>query len=343
MILWSKHLTLSIRAIVRINKNTVIYILAPANHATGGPELLHQLAYHLNQQGLNAAMYYLPSDHSDPVHPAYSRYDIAFSREIIDHPDNILIVPEYIACLLDKYADIQKIVWWLSVDNYYSYENHGRFRKQKRKINEFLNNIGFFNSLFFDSKLKNIDLHLVQSHYAEVFLEKHKVNNIKYLSDYLNDDFLRIETSYDMKEDIIAYNPTKGYEFTKQIMDYDSLLKFVPIQNMSREEVIELLQKAKVYIDFGNHPGKDRIPREAAMLNCCVIVGRRGSARYREDVDIDEKYKFDESKKNIPNITAMIRQCFQDYENEVQNFISYKNSILNEKAHFVEDVKKVFE
>lgn len=52
-------------------------------------------------------------------------------------------------------------------------------------------------------------------------------------------------------------------------------LNFKPIINMTRDEVIRELQRAKVYIDFGNHPGKDRIPREAAILGCCAIVGKR--------------------------------------------------------------------
>lgn len=325
-----------------MNENTIIYIIAPAHHATGGPELLHQLAYHLKQQGLKAEMFYTPNDHPDPVHPAYNRYAIPFAREIIDNPDNILIVHENAISVLDNYKHIQKVIWWLSVDNYYSYDNHGRFRVQKRNINQFLNKFGFFNPLFFGSKLKKMDLHLVQSYYAKAFLESHHVHNVKYLSDYLNDDFLSIETPLENKEDIIAYNPTKGYAFTKQIMDHDSSVKFVPIQNMTREEVVELLQKAKVYIDFGNHPGKDRIPREAAMLNCCVITGRNGSANYKEDVNIDEKYKFNETDKNIPKIVDMIKNCFQNYEEEVKNFSKYKTKILNEKALFIEDVEKVF-
>lgn len=327
---------------MNITENTIIYIIAPAHHATGGPELLHQLAYHLNLQGLKAKMYYMPNDHTDPVHPAYSKYKVPFAKEIIDNSENIFIIHENATGLLDKYKHLQKVIWWLSVDNYYSYENHGRFRVQKKKINDFLNKFGLFNPLFFNAKLKKMDLHLVQSYYAKSFLESHHIHNVKYLSDYLNDDFLSIQTPLENKENIIAYNPTKGYAFTKQLIEYDTSLKFVPIQNMTREEVVELLQKAKVYIDFGNHPGKDRIPREAAMLNCCVITGRKGSANYQEDVTIDEKYKFFETNENIPNIIAMIKQCFEDHEVEVENFISYKNKILNEKALFIEDVQKIF-
>ena len=33
----------------------------------------------------------------------------------------------------------------------------------------------------------------------------------------------------------------------------------------------------QVYIDFGHHPGQDRLPREAVQCGCVVITGTRGS------------------------------------------------------------------
>jgi len=33
----------------------------------------------------------------------------------------------------------------------------------------------------------------------------------------------------------------------------------------------------QVYIDFGHHPGQDRLPREAVQCGCVVITGKRGS------------------------------------------------------------------
>ncbi|MGC8677909.1 MAG: hypothetical protein ACP5UF_06830 [Hydrogenobaculum sp.] len=90
---------------------------------------------------------------------------------------------------------------------------------------------------------------------------------------------------------------------------------------MTRDQVIETLQKAKVYIDFGNHPGKDRIPREAAILGCCVITGKRGSATFFEDVPIPEEYKFEE---------------------RYQDFNYYRQVIRNEPTKFLENLKKIF-
>ena len=54
------------------------------------------------------------------------------------------------------------------------------------------------------------------------------------------------------------------------------------------------MMESKVYIDFGNHLGKDRIPREVAS-GCCIITGKTGADKYKEDVYIGEKFKFDEA------------------------------------------------
>jgi hypothetical protein len=111
---------------------------------------------------------------------------------------------------------------------------------------------------------------------------------------------------------------------------------------MTPEEVANLLLKAKVYIDFGHHPGKDRIPREAAISNCCVIVGKKGSARFQEDVPIKDEFKFEPKKRNIPNIIDKIRHLLDNYEREIKKFEDYKEFILNEEEKFEEDIKRIF-
>ena len=60
---------------------------------------------------------------------------------------------------------------------------------------------------------------------------------------------------------------------------------------LSPEQVQAMLKKAKVYIDFGGHPGMDRIPREAALAGCIVVTNREGSAAFRQDVPIPSQYK----------------------------------------------------
>jgi hypothetical protein len=353
---------------IEIYKDTKIFVACPANVSTGGPELLHQLAYHLRKDlGIDAYMYYYNFDNrrfETPVHREYEKYDNPFVtklNEIEDNKKNIIIVPEIQEgiSLLQHFKNIRKSVWFLSVDNYYL----SRLRKKDFFIPSAINKITkfFFGELLInfditseeilkklvekcdytkDPLLKLADLYLFQSYYAIDHFKnlEHKY----YLSDYLNKDFLKIETDLSNKEDIVAFNPKKGFSFTKKIISSAKDIKFVPLINMSRDEVIKTLQKAKIYIDFGNHPGKDRLPREAAILGCCVITGKRGSAGFYEDVPIPNEYKFEDREENIPKIVDKIKDCFENYEERYKDFEHYREVIKNEPQKFIEDLKKIF-
>jgi hypothetical protein len=113
---------------IKIYSGTKIYIACPANIATGGPELLHQLAYHfINDLNIKAFMYYYNFDSNKfrtPIHSEYKMYNIPYVLEIPEKEDiqeNIFIVPEVLEglLLLLKYKNIRKVVYFLSVDNYY--------------------------------------------------------------------------------------------------------------------------------------------------------------------------------------------------------------------------------
>ena len=138
------------------------------------------------------------------------------------------------------------------------------------------------------------------------------------------------------------YNPKKGIEYTKKLILYATHIKWVPLENLSREQMSEVLQSAKVYIDFGNHPGKDRIPREAAISGCCVITGKRGSAGFYEDVPIPNELKFNEEKKKKKNICDRITDVFDNYGYYYGILSNYRTIIKNEEAKFDRDLKEVF-
>jgi len=360
---------------IKIYKNTKVYIACPANTATGGPELLHQLAYHLRKDlNIDAYMYYYfdfvfeklisKMKNEYKAISTYHIYNVPYVFNIPpedDDPKNILIVPEGLYGL-SSLKNIRKGVWFLSVDNYYiwKYTIENRIAlflyKCTNKIfkilvkkpliifditsEEILKKLVEIYDYKEDKSLRLADFYLFQSYYA---IEHFKELNPKYyLSDYLNKDFLETQTDLTKKENIVVYNPNKGFAFTKKIIKKAKDVKFIPLINMSRDEVIKTLQKAKVYIDFGNHPGKDRLPREAAILGCCVITGKRGSAAFFENVPIPDEYKFDDKEENIPAIVDKIKDCFKNFEKRYKDFEYYRNIIKNEPNKFLEDLKKIF-
>ena len=135
-------------------------------------------------------------------------------------------------------------------------------------------------------------------------------NSIFRLSDFISSTFFDgIETETIIRKNIVLYNPKKGVEFTQKIMDTCPEFEWIALQNMSHEEMKQTMLTSKVYIDFGNHPGKDRIPREAALCGCCVITGKRGSAKNDVDVKIPPSYKFDDNNENLFLIKRKIQNC----------------------------------
>ncbi len=321
-----------------INDINRYYIVAPANFATGGPELLHQLGYKLKQNGKNVSIFYFPSNHPNPVHINYKQYDLNFVREIDDDDHNILLVPETNTNLFNNYKKIKKIIWWLSVDHYFL-----SLPGLKGIINRFIlkrfNSQSFF---FFNNNLKNLDFHLVQSEYAKDCLIKNGINNIELLTDYLHESFLNIQVDIHLKKNIVAYNPKKGYDFTQKLIKKFPNINFIAIENMTRDEVVNLLLTAKVYIDFGFHPGKDRIPREAALLSCCVITNNQGSAKFHNDLPINEEFKFKKNNDNLFLIRDKIEDCFINYLENLGKFEKYRHEIIKQELNFEEQLNNIF-
>lgn len=325
---------------LNVKENSKIYVACPANIATGGPELLHQLVYELTKLGRNAFMFYYKCGKENPVHSAYKKYNNRFVDEIDDDTANILIVPEVNTGMIEQYKNIQKVIWWLSVDNYY--DRFGSRSWYKRLLKRIFAPI-FKQKYSFDPN--DGVHHFVQSEYAYQFLKSKNIHQIAYLSDYLNEFFIQeqLENITKEKENIVIYNPKKGIEFTQKLMsEAGDDIQFIPLQDMTREEVAETLSKAKVYIDFGNHPGKDRIPREAAISGCCVITNKQGSAKYFEDVMIDDIYKFEDKPENIGIIIKKIKECFINYDENNEQFNFYRAKIKNEQSVFIEEVKNIF-
>jgi len=350
---------------IPVFNNTKIFVVCPANVATGGSESLHQLVYNLeNKLKIDAKILYYNFNkrkYSTPVHPNYRIYNTSWVLDLSDKDDcenNILIVPEvYDACLiLKKYSNIRKGIWFLSVDNYYfsrlSITNFF-FQRLTNKLAEIFGSHPIFDidvekfilknsKLRKDPLLKNVSFFLTNSYRSIAWLKKGGLQPIYYLLGYLNEEYFNSNMNFSKKENIVVYNPKKGFSFTKKIIKASPDIKFIPLINMTRQQVIETLQRAKVYIDFGNHPGKDRIPREAAILGCCVITGKRGSAKYFKDVPIPEEYKFEDKEGNIPKIINKIRDCFENFEERYKDFDYYRRIIKEEPKKFVDDLKKIF-
>lgn len=328
----------------------MIYIACPEKFATGGTELLHQLYYKLKKFELKVKVYYYNKTLDNPVADRFLKYNVEWVEEIIDDSDNILIVPEINVELISKYKKIEKYIWWLSVDNYKKkYKEYFKFNlnnlnnyqeKTKLFIKNLIKGTNENKNIFIDKDIK----HLVQSKYAEEFLKSKgiKKEEIKYLSDYIGSDFYVEKLEIKERDNNILFNPKKGLKLTRKIMKLFPEFNYIPIQNMTPQEIKRLCLKSKVYIDFGNHPGKDRFPRETASLGCIVLTNKRGSAKYFEDISIPIKYKYDENHEELMRLGRDIKDIFQNYHLIFDEYKNYRNKIKEEEVIFENEIINLF-
>jgi len=323
-----------------MNNNHKIYIVCPAYYATGGTELLHQLHSKFIERGLNSFIFYTgtnPSkqNYTDERFKYYVKAN-EISPIIEDNKNNYLIVPE-IYFNSFNYKEINMLYWWLSVDHFLIPNNFKPEKLIKRDLKakiKVLFNMSPYNMINKIINKKNVQYHLYQSHYAKQFLNKLHIRNKLPLSDYINPNVIYKEKIYH-KEDIIIYNPQKGNDISQYLIANSPLsCQWVPIENMTPEEISKLMSKTKVYIDFGNHPGKDRIPREAVLNNCCIITNKKGSAKNNIDIPIPNKYKFENPIESSKQIYSLIEDIFNNFETHIAKFTNYKNKILSEEQIF---------
>ena len=308
-----------------------IVIICPGNLVTGGPELIHQFVDRINENGGSASVLYHPFNKTFDTPEPYSNYNIDVCElKQIKNSECCFVIPETSTKYISELPGDNFHIWWLSVDNYTNFKKNSLFKQLKLKIRRALKKPNLPLTLNQMKKYK----HWVQSFYAKEFLQAYKIKS-KMLSDFLNEEHLAQIVNPNIKENKICYNPKKGYEVTKTLINAYPNFEFIPIQNMTATDVSRLLQQCKVYIDFGTHPGKDRIPREAAMAGCVVITGIRGSAKNIHDIAVDQQYKIDEKQLDFCRITgSLIQNIFDEFDSHMNNFEGYRNKIRNEKKEF---------
>ena len=320
-------------------KVQTIFLVTPPNIQTGGPEAMHQLCDKINSDeasNVSAFMLYV-EDRMEKAkfvknakmitaYEIYHNIRICKSLDDIDTSSSLVIWPECWTHLIDSLLleesdeTYQKCIWWLSVDN-----NNGKFRDWSRRD----------------------ILHLHQSEYAKNYIEKNLLKSKKSGEDMkaiTSNQVLPMTEFIPMRNDPkqaerlslehdIVFNPLKGIHYTDAIRKRsEAKFKFTAIgekKRLSPSEVTTLLHQAKVYIDFGPHPGMDRLPREAAIANCIVITNKEGAAFYKEDVPILEKYKI--AKFDVDTVHRLLKESIDNYDEKKKDFDQYREWIASQE------------
>lgn len=339
---------------MKIYKDSKVFVLCPAGAVTGGAELLHQLVDSLNN--LNIESYIVYYGDKEPVIPLeYDKYNIKIAQNIEDEKKNVIVLYEVVLHFYKKYSHIQIVFWWLSVDHFYMFNTRvlNIFDIMRwnisfgivvllKRLYHLVKGKNYFKNCISIKGLKNVKaINAYQSEYAQFFLNKNRFKQTIALKDFINTEHYQ-PVDLCKRENIVLYNPKKGLKYTKKIINKIPNVRCIPVEKMTRNELIELMRKSKCYIDFGYHPGKDRLPREAVLNGCCVITGLDGSAKYYEDVPIESHYKYPANNSSIDKIVDQIKYTLDNYDAAYCDFTFYKAQVLREQAEFYSQVSTLF-
>jgi hypothetical protein len=300
---------------------TKIYIACPSKITTGGPEALHALCHKItacSSSSIVCEMLYFDAGAPGKrfVHvvdgraSVYDMYGTVSATSPPSLPSDLVIWPEFYTDRIDTFSASQKCIWWLSVDN---------------------------NNNLYTTWSRADVLHLAQSKYALEFLKSKAVSPSRawMLTEYIHQTRHPVDVSFVSRNDVILYNPFKGMHYSDALIERGkSTLTFTPIggsgdKRLTPAQVTELLKSSKVYIDFGNHPGMDRLPREAALAGCIVVTNKQGAAGYTSDVPIGDQYKF--NKFDEDKIHNKLKECLDNFEDKCKDFDAYRTWIKTQE------------
>jgi hypothetical protein len=326
-----------------------IHVLYPRGLRTGGPEALHQLVHTLRGLGQEAYLTPLPRTAGTPRVTEYAHYD-APERPFEDAAEVALLAPETNVADMRPARKATRICWWLSIDSSpFFFARRERVYRHSYSPADRLTHAAFM-GLSVVHRLGTHRrswlgmLHLAQSHYAWHYLYSHLDLTPSLVTDYTPtaelDDIPRNPVTE--RGRTVAYNPRKGGWVVDELRRRGTPYDFVPIQNMSRAEALRTLCESAVYLDAGHHPGKDRMPREAALAGALTLVGRRGSGANSLDVPLPWEHKFDMTGDVAAHAAARLDEVFSDLGGHKERQSAYEPFVRGEQERFRREVAAFF-
>jgi hypothetical protein len=319
---------------------------------TGGPDCLHQLAGAVKRRGYSATMVYPPIAEGWGVMPYYKELygiDAAEMRvENLDKSDTVQVIPamwgpdwypidkDHQFCIKANCEDAfrsTKVFYWLGITNWQFWEMGGSERKvdlshsNLQKVYHACQAQRCYDFLMESGLIPPERIFFVREHTVDVFMHSEE----------------EIKESLPHRENVVLYNPVKGPENAESIIrecsDIDA--QFVPMQNMTHDDMAKLGMRAKVFVDFGPYPGREKIHREMAVCGCSIITGSDGSAGNPIDVPSGPR-KFFRIGGHYDWV-AVKKQILWDLKNHpaaIDDFHMrhYRKSVREEKARFEQDV-----
>lgn len=282
-------------------------IPTPGAIRTGGPEALHQLADAINRSGRARALtYYVGQKHPAVVAEYQGLYPHIEETATLNHPGAHIIQAEiYNPADYAATAWAGRWVWWLSAERFFPLEQFQGFG------------------------------HLFQSEFARRKWQAFGISGLM-LTDYIRAQYFGQSANKPKQRNLIAVNGSKGVLFSSALIEACPDLEIVALKGMSAQQVCATLDRAAAYVDFGWHPGRDRLPREAALRGCVVVTGLEGAANNPIDIPVPPEYKVNPG--NMAAVAALLRSIGDQQDKHRQRQADYVRAIEQQPARFDAEV-----
>lgn len=309
---------------------------------TGGTEAIHQAAAAMRRNGMPSqiayigtgisyarsgqTIYRLDSSPDNPCQTAFSTYEPQAAREIPLITEHLIVAPEIKALDAEVFRPARFAVWWLSVDNAF---NHLPLLAEAETSK----------CLFADAEI----FHFYQSEYARRFLIERGVASVHRLTDIVHRFFIDATDEYVSRRPNVLFNRKKGLDVANEFFANSPDLSPCALDGMSMADLKGAYKAHTVYVDFGTLPGKDRMPREAAVGGCVVFVHERGAGREMGDFPLRGFYKFNAEDVASGALAGRIRMVLADPVPHLDEQRHFREMIVAEEEGFADDVRHIVE
>ena len=312
-------------------------VVCPSRSISGGPESLHSLVALLRHIGQFADMVYHPFTSGFSTPEEYSHF-VYNSSQISDQKGVMIILPEILSYEAKRFSQASVAIWWLSTDNFRERKYH-----DWRDVFRYIKKCIVGQRPWSGARALKPYTHLSKSFYDQTYLECEGLTSTR-ITGPINSIYIRQINTKDSvadRKNQILYNPNKGQKTLSRLVGSFPEFLFIPLVNYDQCGLISIFRKSKLYIDFGHHPGRERMPREAVACGCCIITGVLGSAANPVDVPIPERFKLNEREHDFTDkFCSLVNNIFLDFTTVAKEFDAYRVEILQEPKQQEDDIRR---
>ena len=138
------------------------------------------------------------------------------------------------------------------------------------------------------------------------------------------------------RRNVVAFNGAKGKWKLQELQPLLPDVEFRAIEGMNYEQVCEALAESSLYVELGHLPGRDRLPREAALVGTPTVMLARGAGFCWQDFPIGEKYRIPYTIDWASKMAPVIREALADPSDIAATQVPFREWVEGERQRYEE-------